>query len=48
LWFTDGPPERWRNIIDINVLGLSICTKEAIQCMREKAVDDGHIININR
>ncbi|XP_033610992.1 farnesol dehydrogenase-like [Cryptotermes secundus] len=45
---TDGPPEKWRNIIDINVLGLSMCTREAIQSMREKAVDDGHIININR
>ncbi|XP_023724005.1 farnesol dehydrogenase-like [Cryptotermes secundus] len=44
---TDGPPEKWRNIIDINVLGLSMCTREAIQSMREKAVDDGHIININ-
>jgi hypothetical protein len=30
------------------VLGLSACTKEAIQCMRERAVDDGHIIHMNR
>ena len=42
-----GPVENWRQILDLNVLGLSICTKEAIESMNEKKVD-GHIININR
>lgn len=32
----------------VNVLALSICTREAYQSMRERKVDDGHIININR
>lgn len=32
----------------VNVLALSICTREAYQSMKERNVDDGHIININR
>jgi len=39
--------DNWRHVLDLNVLGLSICTKEAIESMNEKQVD-GHIININR
>lgn len=39
--------DNWRQILDLNVLGLSICTKEAIESMNEKQVD-GYIININR
>lgn len=42
----DGPVDNWRHALDLNVLGLSICTKEAIESMNEKQVD-GHIININ-
>lgn len=30
------------------MLALSICTREAYQSMKERKVDDGHIININR
>jgi NAD(P)-dependent dehydrogenase (short-subunit alcohol dehydrogenase family) len=45
---TDGPTESWRKIFDLNVLGLSMCTKEALQSMKERGVDDGHVIHINR
>jgi NAD(P)-dependent dehydrogenase (short-subunit alcohol dehydrogenase family) len=45
---TDGPVESWRKIFYLNVLGLSVCTKEALQSMKERGVDDGHIIHINR
>lgn len=43
----------WRHALalpglQVNVLALSICTREAYQSMRERKVDDGHIININR
>jgi NAD(P)-dependent dehydrogenase (short-subunit alcohol dehydrogenase family) len=45
---SEGPVSGWRSVLDLNVLGLSICTKEAIQSMRERGVDDGHIIHISR
>ncbi|PNF16600.1 Dehydrogenase/reductase SDR family member 11 [Cryptotermes secundus] len=42
-----GPVENWRRILDLNVLALSVCTKEALESMKEKGVDDGHIVHIN-
>uniref|UniRef100_A0AAQ4PDA8 Dehydrogenase/reductase SDR family member 11 n=1 Tax=Gasterosteus aculeatus aculeatus TaxID=481459 RepID=A0AAQ4PDA8_GASAC len=42
-----GKTDGWRNMIDVNVLALSICTREAYKSMKERNVDDGHIININ-
>lgn len=39
---------QWRSVIDVNLLGLSICTKEALQSMEERGVDDGHVIHISR
>ncbi|XP_010894841.1 dehydrogenase/reductase SDR family member 11 [Esox lucius] len=43
----NGKSNGWRTMIDVNILALSICTREAYQSMKEKNVDDGHIININ-
>ncbi|GAV06703.1 hypothetical protein RvY_16648 [Ramazzottius varieornatus] len=34
-------------MLDLNVLGVSICTREALRLMFKDGVDDGHIININ-
>ncbi|XP_059829194.1 dehydrogenase/reductase SDR family member 11a isoform X1 [Hypanus sabinus] len=42
-----GRTELWRNMIDVNVIAMAICTREAYQSMKERNVDDGHIININ-
>lgn len=39
-----GSTEQWRHMLDVNVLGLCICTKEAVKSMKERGVDDGHII----
>nr|CAD7587833.1 unnamed protein product [Timema genevievae] len=37
----------WR-VLDVNVKALSIFTREALKSMKERGVDDGHIIHINR
>ncbi|XP_021929734.1 farnesol dehydrogenase-like [Zootermopsis nevadensis] len=42
-----GPVDSWRSILELNVLALSVCTKEAIQSMQERSVNDGHIIHMN-
>ncbi|KAM9318135.1 dehydrogenase/reductase SDR family member 11-like [Pholidichthys leucotaenia] len=42
-----GATKCWKNMLDVNILALSICTREAYQSMKERGVDDGHIININ-
>lgn len=43
----EGSTETWQKIIDVNVIGLSICTREAVKLMREKGIDDGHIIHLS-
>jgi NAD(P)-dependent dehydrogenase (short-subunit alcohol dehydrogenase family) len=47
-FIADGPVSQWRSVLDLNVLGLSLCTKQALQSMKESGVDDGHIIHISR
>jgi short-subunit dehydrogenase len=46
--FLGGSTKDMKAMLDLNVLGLSVCTKEALQSMKERGVDDGHIIHINR
>ncbi|KAG8310563.1 farnesol dehydrogenase-like [Homalodisca vitripennis] len=43
----DGNIEDWRKMYDVNVFALGACSREAINSMKERKVDDGHIININ-
>lgn len=43
----DGNIEKWKKVFDTNVMGLCVCTKEAIANMKKYDVDDGHIIHIN-
>ncbi|KAJ8971420.1 hypothetical protein NQ317_018155 [Molorchus minor] len=43
---TDGDTETWRNVFDVNVLGLCIATREAVRDMKANNVD-GHVIHIN-
>ena len=40
-----GKTELWREIIEVNILALCICTREAIKDMRRRD-DKGYIINI--
>nr|XP_023022923.1 farnesol dehydrogenase-like [Leptinotarsa decemlineata] len=42
----DGDTESWKQILDVNVMGLAITTREAIKDMIENQID-GQIININ-
>ena len=35
-------------LLKINVMALCIVTREAYKLMKEKNIDDGHIIQINR
>lgn len=42
----EGSTEQFKQILDTNVLGLTIATREAVQDMRDNSVD-GHIVHIN-
>lgn len=44
-WLVDGDADDWRLMWEVNVLALSICTREAIHDMRRRG-DDGHVIHI--
>ncbi|KAB7496427.1 Dehydrogenase/reductase SDR family member 11, partial [Armadillidium nasatum] len=43
----DGTPTEWKNMMDVNVIAVCLCSKLAIQSMRERGVDDGHIVNVS-
>lgn len=47
LFFVDGTLEDWRSVFDVNVLGLCVCTCEAVRMMRETAVKDAVVIHVN-
>lgn len=42
----DGETAKWKTVIDVNVLGLCIATREAIKQMKEHQID-GHIVHMN-
>ena len=41
-----GSADDWREMLDVNVLALCICTREAITDMRKRG-DNGHIVHIS-
>ncbi|MBL91676.1 MAG: short-chain dehydrogenase [Myxococcales bacterium] len=41
-----GDAEHWREMLDVNVLALCICTQEGIKDMRERG-DKGHVIHVS-
>ncbi|HEY8427047.1 MAG TPA: SDR family NAD(P)-dependent oxidoreductase [Sandaracinaceae bacterium] len=43
---TSGATEHWREMLEVNVLALCICTREAIRDMRARG-DDGHVIHVS-
>lgn len=36
-----------RNMVEANIIGLCICTRDAVKLMKDRGFD-GHIVNINR
>ena len=48
LCFTDGSPDEWRHLLDVNVVALCLCTREAVASMQRRNVKDGHIFNLSR
>lgn len=43
---TSGDEELWREMLEVNVLGLCICSREAVKDMRGRG-DRGHILNVS-
>lgn len=43
---TQGDTEKWRETLDVNVIALCICTREAVKLMRQLNNDQGHILHI--
>lgn len=41
-----GSTEHWREMLEVNVLALCACTREAVRDMRARG-DDGHVIHIS-
>lgn len=41
-----GRTDDWREMLEVNVLGLCVCTREAVQDMRGRG-DAGHVIHIS-
>ena len=41
-----GDTEAWRDMLEVNVLGLCICTREALRDMRQSG-DDGHVVHVS-
>lgn len=46
-FFSEGDFKMFKEVFDINLLGLTNCTQQALKLMKESKVDDGHIIFIN-
>jgi len=42
----DGPVDRWREMLEVNVLALSICTWRAVRSMRQRG-NDGVVVHVS-
>lgn len=41
-----GDTEQWREMLEVNVLGLAVATREAVTDMRRRG-DDGHVVHVS-
>jgi len=46
--FLAQDPSFFREILNINVMGLTLCIQQGYKLMKESGIDDGHIFHINR
>ena len=44
---TSGQTEHWKQMLEVNILGLSICTREFLQRLQSRGVDTGYVINMS-
>ena len=44
----DGSPQQWRDMFEVNVVGVCLLSKLVVHCLMENAVNEGHIVNISR
>ncbi len=42
---TTGSTEAWREMLEVNVLALCVCTREAVADMRRRG-DEGHVVHV--
>jgi len=42
----NGDTDHWRDMLEVNVLALCVCTREAISDMRTRG-DDGHVVHVS-
>lgn len=42
----DGDTQAWREMLELNLLALCVCTREAVRDMRRRG-DDGHVIHVS-
>ncbi|XP_055347266.1 dehydrogenase/reductase SDR family member 11-like [Paramacrobiotus metropolitanus] len=45
--FLTGQSEKWLDMFQTNVLGMSMCARETLKLMQKNGITDGHIILIN-
>ncbi|KAB7493681.1 Farnesol dehydrogenase [Armadillidium nasatum] len=47
LGLLDGTTEEWRQMYNVNVIAICLCSKLTVKSLQERNLDDGHIINIS-
>jgi len=43
----DGKTEDWKQMFELNILAVNICSREALRLLEKDGIKEGHIININ-
>lgn len=46
--YIDGTVSEWKRILDVNIIALSVCSREAVKSMNNRNLKDAHIIHLSR